>query len=509
MEFIFNDQLGRLELLRIIHLDSLSLKGSTGAALFASPEQTGRSSGQKRQAQVPAAQKQNEQTGENAAPQEISTDGKYICFLEGNVVIETPQQTVFADKVSICNISSEKNTNSDGAAHRPRPDTQTPAGRVDSNKPPEPSQNVVVTCDSGVIVVPMGSQEGFKNVADDNNVKITLPANNAAKSQKTTLIARDIEYQAATGDTIAAGPVTLTFYANDIIDTGPNKIVPVKVTAQKQAKFSASDRQVVFEGDCVCEMTRSEPNMQLQYTLSAPQITVNISADVNSPAQISRLIAAGPVVQLAAARRTAQQILGFTKLKCRRIDFDTSRQLFSAKDGLIAMDNSKAPVVQKKPAGRFSLQRPSYAFLRDFDTLVYSFSTNRILADAAPNSTLQIDYIPVGEGADSRLIKATAGHIEAALEKTANGRIELSTLKASGLVSYDQQQSSQNLKNSKNRALQFVGTDFLFDARNSLITAQGTQSQPCMLNGAVVDGIEYNLGTDRLKVKVAAPGSFR
>ncbi len=133
--------------------------------------------------------------------------------------------------------------------------------------------------------------------------------------------------------------------------------------------------------------------------------------------------------------------------------------------------------------------------MRNFDTLNYFLQENRVIADAG-NEQILIDYFPVEQGRYGQQITATASHIEALLYETAEGKNELSTLRASGGISYAE------------KGIDFEGDKLFYDANKSLITAWSDGSQPCFLNGVPVDGIKYNLKTGRAaEAQIVGPGS--
>jgi hypothetical protein len=153
-------------------------------------------------------------------------------------------------------------------------------------------------------------------------------------------------------------------------------------------------------------------------------------------------------------------------------------------------------------AGKFSLQRPCYAVMRNFDTLKYLKETDMIIADAG-NEQILIDYFPVVKGKQEQQTSATANHVEAVLYETSSGQTELSTLSAKGGITYEEE------KEKKGRTVQFVGSEMFYDSSKSMITAWGDQSQPCFLNGALAPGIEYDLKNDRITTKITGPGMMQ
>jgi hypothetical protein len=291
----------------------------------------------------------------------------------------------------------------------------------------------------------------------------------------------------------------------------------VKVTAQEKAEFLPALNQVIFEGDVLCTMLREKANFQQKHALSAPKLTVDLSkrreasltGDKQSRADIKHLTAnsqatGGEVVQLDTSKWAGEELLGFTKLKCLQFDYDAGQQMFlAAGSGVIAVDNSKI-AEPEKDVGRFSLQRPCYAVVRNFDTLKYFSETNLIIADAGAEQIL-IDHFPIVQGQYGQQASATTSHIEAVLYETSSGQTELSTLSATGGVTYEEERD----KKKKGKAIQFVGSEMFYDGSKSMITVKGDESQPCFLNGALVPGIEYNLKTDKIKTKITAPGMLQ
>jgi hypothetical protein len=391
--------------------------------------------------------------------------------------------------------------------------------RGEPNESSEQFVDIVVTCDNGIAVVPMDSSGMPENAATEGK---GLKSFNDEKGRP-TFVAQKIDYCVITKDTVASGPSELTFYASDFASATPDENdvmgtegkprppergggkqpgVPVKVTAQERAKFLPVLNQVIFEGNVLCTMLRENTDFQQKYSLSSPKLTVDLSKDKRSRADIKHLTASGEVVQLDTSKWAGEKLLGFTKLKCLQFDYDTDQQVFLATgSGIIAVDNSKI-AEPEKAVGRFSLQKPCYAVVRNFDTLKYLKEANLIIADAGAEQIL-IDYFPVIKGQQGQQTSATSNHIEAVLYETASGQTELSTLSAKGGITYEEQRPK------KGKTVQFVGSEMFYDGGKSMITAWGDESQPCFLNGALAPGIEYNLKTDRIKTKIIGPGMLQ
>jgi hypothetical protein len=528
LELVYNDELDRLEFLKIINLETLRIRQSSKASLFSSettatesPASPGNGAQAERQKakEIPAADRETIEKKKGAY---------YKCVFRKNVIIDCPEQLIFADEVSINNIlwskgPEKKYENRDtGGTDKMETAVEVTEESVSSprGEPNESSEqfvDIVVTCDDGIAVVPMDSSIMSQSAATEGK---GLKSFNDEKGRP-TFVAQKIDYCVITEDTVASGPSELTFYANDVMGTegkprlperggGKQPGVPVKVTAQKKAEFLPVSNQVVFEGNVLCTMLRENVDFQQKYTLSSPKLTVDLSksreasltGDKQSRADIKHLTASGEVVQLDTSKWAGEKLLGFTKLKCLKFDYDAGQQMFLATgSGVIAVDNSKIAEPEKE-VGRFSLQRPCYAVVRNFDTLKYLKEANLIIADAGAEQIL-IDYFPVIKGQQGQQTSATSNHIEAVLYETASGQNELSTLSAKGGITYEEERAK------KGKTIQFVGSEMFYDGSKSMITAWGDELQPCFLNGVLAPGIEYNLKTDRIKTKITGPGTLQ
>jgi len=322
-------------------------------------------------------------------------------------------------------------------------------------------------------------------------------------SRRTKFIAEQIDYIASTNDIVAAGPTELTFYADDITDAN-NSIppLPVVITAQKQTKYLLDSRQVIFEGDCLCSMTKEYTNIQQKYNLSAPTITANLASDdPGSSSQIEHLTANGGVVRLATVKSAGEKLLNGIELKCRQFDFDEANQVFVATgQGIIKFTNAVAQGRQERSGrfirhtyGGFSLRRPCWALFEDFDTLQYYLEKNQIIVDSKTKK-INIGYVPIVDGEYDQPIRATAGHVEAQLYQDADGQTDLAELFASGGITFEDDEN------------QFAGGSLFYDHKKAIMEVKAGEAQPCIFNGALVKAIKYNLKTGKVKAKIAGPG---
>ena len=640
MELIYNEQTERLEYFKIADLESLSIKGSP-ASMFSpgkvrdeSPAEAAKNaaSQQPDEASLAGDTQKTEASAPDTQPQVEQKKGVYYkCTFSKNVLVNTPEQLIFAgDKLCINDIfwSKDSADRSDDADAGAADDGETAAGTAEPgrqiadsagepnvtapgpdepNVPAEQFENIVVTCDSGFVVVPRDSAEAQEGPAADQAEDVapgTEPSDLLDDGTgRTRLLTRRIDYNATTGDGIAdglseltfyvgsasgadaneapvpvkvtarkgarfshtlnkvvfegdclvtmpqsglsqpkdvtfsapqitvtlpenksgkpdmyaAGPAELVFYMEDANSTDINQgPVPVTVNAQKQARFLAASNQIVFEGDSRCTMVREDPNVLVKYMLLSEQIIVDMPGDSNDrssglAAGIKHLTATGKVVRLATTKTAKAQgafagqvqdvntanLLGGVELKCSRFDYDAVRQLFLATGpGVIKLNNSKAPE-PNEPVGRFSMQKPCLAFIDGFDTLTYFVRENRIVADAGSQEKFLMDYFPAVDGRYDEHVSVKASHVEALLHELPSGQTELSTLTATGGIEYEDKDN------------QFFGSELFYDHENAIVKVKGDESQPCYYNGVLVDGIEMNIKTGKVKAEIVGPGTFQ
>lgn len=633
LELIYDEQTGRLEFFRIIDLESLRIKSSQ-AAFFSTGKKKPLSRAEAHQPQQPAIAGDTQKAETLpivTQPQVEQQQGEYYkCIFSKNVLIDAPEQLVFGEeKVCINDIFWSKTSNGRSVevdagstddiktvAATAEQDRQSAdsAGEqsVAASKPGEPNESseqfvdIVVTCDNGIVLVPMDSTRAIDNftgagIGSDASDK-ELPAKLDDDTGRTKFFARRIDYNAATGDVIANGFPELTFYTSDVTGAEANEPVPIKVAARqtahyfkasnravftgdclctmpqsglteqrnvtfwspeitvnlpedasgqpdifaagpaelkfhvedsndtdakkepipvivnakKQARFLAESNQIVFEGDCRCTMLREDPNVLVKYVLMSEQITVDLADDANDrsseiAAGIKHLTAGGGVVTLATTKTAkderalatevqdanSERLLGGVELKCHKFDYDAAQQTFIATGpGLIKLFNSGGSEPNEQ-MGRFSLRKPGWAVLRDFDTLKYFLQENRIVADAGSQKLL-IDYFSVVNGQHDEHVTAEASHVEAFLYEAAEGQTELSALTATGGIDYEDKRRNH-----------FIGSELFYDHEKSIVQVKGDESQPCYYNGALVDEIKYDLKTGVVEAKVVGPGALQ
>jgi len=535
LELIYNDQLERLEFLKIAHLESMHLKSTQTASSSTATAETGRPPDAN--SRIKTQQPDKTVAVDDSPKAEISPDANthapgqkegqhYRCVFSKNVLIDSPEQLIFAEEqLTINNIfrpkdsgaqsdkadpngaDQVKKTTADNADNVQKEWEPNSAGSANSVVKAEQGPNdIVVTCDNGFVVTPMDYPKTDTNSVKVSSEQLIKTAGEKLKKFKeagdrTILIAQKIDYCASTRDTIASGLSELTFYTADPMSAEANEtVVPVTITARDKARFLPTLNQAVFEGDSVCTMLRADANCQNTYTLLAPVLTVDLPADKaqqpsSSVANIEHLTTGGGKAKLLILKTAKEKLLGGIELTCTRIDYNDTEQFFLATGpGKIVVDNSKISE-PNADAGRFSLSRQCYARVQKFDTLKYFFETNKIIAESESGRVV-IDYFPVGVKY-GQYATAKASRIEAFLYETAASQTELSTLHATGGVTYEEED------------IEFEGSTLFHDAKKSKVDVQGDEFQPCYFNGVLVDAIEYDLKTGKVKANIVGPGALQ
>ncbi|MHC4075174.1 MAG: hypothetical protein ACYSRZ_02000 [Planctomycetota bacterium] len=491
-ELIYNQATERLELLRIVHLDSLKIKTSSKVSLL---------SGDNSDAQPETTKQQSVQKPQTPAE-------SFTCVLSKNVVIETPEEVVFADVISIEDIlpaRSAKSRNQIAPAQQSDVSSPGTSSQTEQNESTDQLAEIIVTCDGGIVITSNNGRRSTQSSSAKDDMSMAehkkIPQSFTYMPGRTTFVGQKLSYSVSTGRTVATGFSELTFYTDDMIDNkSKSDAVPVKITADRQINFSPASNRIMLAGNCTCTMLRTESDLQQRYKISAPRFTVNLSDSKTDKslaysARISHFTADKGLVKLETVKTAGQKQLGGIKLKCQRFDYDTVKQTFLATGpGLIALDNSNV-TESEGTTDSFNFGRRYYGLVEDFDTLEYSLGSDRIIAEAGAKPIF-IGYIPVTEDANSTRTTATAGHIELNLAETPQGRTALASLAAADGITYQQ------------RDIQFAGSQLFYDANSSLITVTGSDQQPCYLNGSAVDEIEYDLKTGNIKAEIAGTGAL-
>jgi len=340
LDVIYNDQGDRIEFFRIVHLEKLRIRDYQ--AMFAADEpQAGESAevvalaeGEKLdEAEVAAVPEQTNETIIAAGPKKAEStpeavaepnDGVYYkCIVSKNVLVDTPKELIFADqRICISDIFWSKNsmrsdvndvndTGAVAAAGQAEPagdpnslaavaavDTGDSdvavAAQAEPNAPSEESWDVEITCENGIVLVPIDSKRQLEEFTQPSaGSDSERPAEFEADTARTRFRAPRIDYNAVTGDVAADGESRLTLYSRDRDGADANEPpMPTKITARDSVNFFQAINQVVFKGDCRGSMPQKGLTEPKDVEFQSPEITVTLPEDKSKRADI---LAAGPV----------------------------------------------------------------------------------------------------------------------------------------------------------------------------------------------------------------------
>jgi lipopolysaccharide export system protein LptA len=333
--------------------------------------------------------------------------------------------------------------------------------------------------------------------------KATLtPASTAPDERPARFNAKKIDYDMTTGNAFATGPVTFIFYVRNPNDTDPGaESVPVVITAENNAEFFKDKNRVVFNGNVVGTRRTQKPAYSQKSTFNGDKLIVDLAETRTGSTDVRHVTVVGGKVRLKSKRSVDEVTINQVLLLCRRIDYEASDEIVTATGpGKIEINNENAPEPPQKEDTdkKISLQRPCYGLIEGFDKLRWFTRANRITADGRTRS-VNLNYLPIVDGRWGRIVRAATTHITANFIETASGRNELATLQTTGGVTYREVGGHE-----------FIGDTLFYDAAASLMTVAGTEQVPCLLNGALVEEIKYDLVTGDVKADLASkPGMLR
>jgi hypothetical protein len=547
LEVVFNGDDQRLEHFKIASLKNLRLRrwskqtapGSTPSTALPRPRHS-RAGGTGSLA-TGGSDLPRQQADGNEHKQPGRTGKEYKCVLDRNVVIDTAKERLLADVVSISNFLMSGGTGGkeedgrqrteDGGEKAEDTGQRTDDGNLPAEAKAEGGQNiqetagdVTITCDGGILVVPMDSAVELKTEDRGQDARDTTEDGwqkaQEKRNGRTMLCSRELNYNAATGEAIATGPTQLIFDVNSRTQEPAALGKPaqgqetVTIVSQKQARFEPAPagkpalNRAAFEGDCKCTVAQKLPDSDRQYVVTAETIEAvlkNKGGDGSATPDIERLIAKGGEVRLASTKKANERLLSGVEMKCVRMDYNTTSRDFSAEGpGLIKVDNSQTDEPQKG-LGRFSLRRKCYAFLRNFDSLQFAGQSNHLVADAGDGSML-VDYFPLSESNSISVknvsgkqdkVSITASHVEADILETPQGRMELAGFTAAGAVTY------------ADKDVDVAGSRFVYDVNNAMIDIRGDKTRPLFFNGAIFDSVQYDVKNNKWRTKIKGPGAIR
>jgi hypothetical protein len=482
LEVVFNADDEQLEHLKIVKLKYLRLKQWPG--------------------QTSPGGSLQESKASDMNKTESSTGREYKCLLDRNVIIDTAQELLMADVVSISNFRLSGGVGDDLREEEEIRNFEHSTSNLERST--EGMQgDVNITCDGSILVVPMDSSAELKTEDRGQMAEGGLQKTEEKRNGRTMLCGRQVNYNTATGQAVATGPSQIVFDVNNIgrepVKAGgqAQETAVVTIVSQKEAIFQPALNSAAFAGDCRCTVTQKTENANLQYLVTAENLEAVLkhkSTDAAVMPEIERFIAKGGEVRLASTKKIGEHLLAGVEMKCVQMDYNTvSRDFLATGPGLIKYDNSQTDEPQKG-LGRFSLRRKCIALLRNFDSLEYNGSGNHLAAYAQDGSMLA-DFFPDSVADDK--VSVTASRIDVDILERPDGRMELGAATAKGAITYE------------DNDVAIIGDEFVYDAFTQTINIRGTPSYPCRFNGAEIDSVQGNVKTGRWKTRIKGPGAIR
>ncbi len=494
MEVVYDEGLQRVDYLRIGEVESLRFR------VLSSPSVLGAGG-------VAARQGGAEGVIGAAGAAGSGAGGAYRCVLKGNVVVSSVEQVVLADVVSVTGVLGPGGSIDESQAED-KSEAGTDEVAAESDEAAGGGEEIVVRCDGGVVIAPQARENVFEDFIGaegerKGSGRFDAGGVDAADTEgKSVLTARRIDYDAVSGEAVAPGGCEIKFFAGDVIDANEGVVqVPVVMSCKREGVFRTRTNEIRFAGDCRCRMVRRDGDMEQEYVLLSPEVLVEPAEKKGGQAggviaRVGHITASGGEVTVESVRKLSGSVLGGVQLKCEQIDYDAGRREFVARrPRRVYVDNSKVAEPNEE-TGRFSLRRRSHVYIYDFEELRYALDAKTVVADGGEGSVL-LNYFPIVEGQIGDKVEVSAGRIEAELDERKGGRTELARLAASGGVTYEDGDK------------EFVGSEFSYDVRDGVVKVWGDEFDRCIFNGVFVDGLEWDLSSDKVKVNVTGPGAVR
>ncbi len=511
MEILYNGLDKKLEYLEIKQVDFLNIfeipqkeqpDGADATAVMAAETLNPDSNEQA----VADAQGASDTTPESQAvsqpdSQAVAVDdpqSQYQCIFRDNVTVEyESNEVIFADEISINKLlwssaedkgSSGNNTKAAVSGSDKSEKTVTPgqSGRAASPAKAivrEKKVIAVIKCTGPMIVKPEHTQADsfspgeFKKYAElDGDTRKWLGERNVLLSQR-------IDYDYRREVAKASGKVEMVFYPKS---EGSETKLPVVISADRSAEFLVAKKQAQFHGNVVGKMQQENPDYRQANTFYGDRLIVNLTGKqtpdvLMGSGQVSHIELTGSGVRLESVRTSGSKKISHVRLASERIDYFAPRQEIIA-SGNGRIEYSKAAV---KSGSSAKDSKPGYAIVEGFDELVWNMDQKHVMAKSDKKGGIHMGYLPIeNDGSYGKKITVDMQRSDIYYIELDGGKAELKKLTAEGGIVYYEQDRYE-----------FVGEDLLYNAAENYMTVRCSQNTPCMLNGVLVDGIEYNLET--------------
>jgi hypothetical protein len=512
LECVYNGRDRRIEYFWLRHLDSLRIKVPEKLLFFGRDEEK-----IEKKAQAVA-----HPADPNEAPQgsfeHALAAAYYSCQVRGNTLIRSPQQIIYAERIvdlvdlvwpGVPSSEAPSNPADDNETHSPG---SASAERLAAEELPNLVE-VMITCDRGVMVAPNDVNTaivdpcgvgGLQPLADWRN-QIDEAAGQAF------FHVQSLQHKVDRKDTLAQGPLELSFFVDDALEQVPtgSRVVPVTVSAQGVARYEAEANRILLSGGSRCTLLKEDPNAVEQFTLEAPRMAIELLDEAEKTQKaiaatndIKHLRAEGGQVMMRMTARmpegggdasTGLNVVTGVEMTCRECDYSPAmgKEFFEALGpGDIFINNAIPQTANPLSPG----DRPYYAALRGFETLKYHIAENRIVADGQDRQML-FQYLPLVNNQVEQRIRAQANHVELTLSQDEKGSLVLERVNAIGDVFYEDGEHT------------LFAYWLLYDNETKWMELRGEGDQPCYVDGVPYGKIEFNLDTNQLKTDIPRSGS--
>lgn len=275
------------------------------------------------------------------------------------------------------------------------------------------------------------------------------------------------------------------------------------------ARYEAEANRILLSGGSQCTLVSEDPNTRERFTLKAPRMAIELPDEAEKAQQaiaatsdIKHLRAEGGKVELHMTAQLPERdtrdpldlnVVTSVTMNCRECDYSPggSTEVFEALGpGDILINNASPQLANHLAAG----DSPYYAWLRNFETLRYNITENRIIADGQTGQML-FQYLPLVNGKVDQHIRAQANHVELTLVKDEKGSLVLDTVQATGDVFFEDGDHT------------LFAHWLFYNNETQWMEMRGEGDQLCYFDGVPYDKIRFNLGTNQLETEIPRSGS--
>jgi hypothetical protein len=506
MEIVYNNATSRMEFLKIKKVDYLNIKEPSkepAAETIVKHEPN-----KPAETNTPAVAANDESKDEDKKVKTHNED--YRCIFRDNVRIEYEEEVVLANEISVSNLVMAQNKDKISKSKDKKQLTEKNSKSADANSKPEnkiakqskpkdakpvnnwiKGKNVIATvrCDGPMIIRPVDAKEyedwkpeKFKSFNQfDKNLLDSL-------GQRNLLIAETIDYNAANDTAITKGQVELVFYPQVQMDNGKQK-VPFVISSDEGAEFSVPNKQAIFYTNVKGSFVKQTVNFNEENVFYGSKLIADFTEKQDSNAvmassDISHISILGPNVRLESLRTKGDTKLSHVRLKSERMDYDrTTQDIVTSGQGKIEYANTSP--IPRGTMPKSKLDKPCYALVEGFTKMVWDTNTMHIRATSEKTAGIHIGYLPIeATGKYGARTTIDTKQIDVDYNEPAAGKSQMTKLVCSGGIVYHELGANE-----------FAGKELIYNPIEEYMKIGGSDEMPCMLNGAFVKGIEYNLKT--------------